>query len=446
MTALAHHRGFSARRGLVLGFGGTVVLVGGFAAWSVLASISGAVVASGVVGVENRNQAVEHIDGGTVNEVLVRDGDRVASGDLLLRLDDAHLRLEETILVAQYAELVARRNRLEAEFGGHDAISWDQDLVELAEDDLNVRDTLDGQERLFRARWAARTGEVARLREQIGQAHDEIAGLEHQAASLDNQRVLISDELEAQKSLFDEGLSLLSRVLALERAAQNLEGQSGATMAAIARIRGRIAELEIAILQIDTRRIEDAEELARAVSAQEHEVEERLVSVRRRLQGMEVRAPVAGDVFDMIVFAPQEVVRPGETILQIVPLNARLVVVARINPVDVDQVYPGQPAVLRFSAFPARETPEFDGRLVRVSADAVSDESTGLSWYDVDLSIEAPPDTSGEVEGSDARQLGHLAVTPGMPVEVHIQTAERSVISYLVKPVTDFFHRALRED
>ena len=442
---MTYHQGFPARRGLVLGFGGTVVLVGGLAAWSVLASISGAVVASGVVGVESRNQVVEHIDGGTVNEVLVRDGDRVAAGELLLRLDDSHLRLEETILVGQHAELVARRNRLEAEFRGQEAITWDPDLVELAGNDMGVREVLEGQERLFQARRAARTGEVARLREQIGQAHDEIAGLEHQAVSLDRQRVLIADELGVQKSLFDEGLSLLSRVLALERAAQNLEGQFGATTATIARIRGRIAELEIAILQIDTRRIEEAEELARAVSAQENEVRERLLSVRRRLQGMEVRAPVAGDVFDMVVFAGREVIRPGETILQIVPLDARLVVEARINTIDVDQVYPGQQALLRFSAFPARETPEFDGRVVRVSPDAVSDESTGLSWYDVDLSIEVP-DTTGGMEGDDARQLGHLAVTPGMPVEVHIQTAERSVISYLVKPVTDFFHRALRED
>ncbi len=442
MTTPADHGSFSARRGLVLGFGGVAVLGGGLLAWSVLAGISGAVIASGVVAVESRNQVIEHIEGGTVSEVLVRDGVRVAREDVLVRLDDAHLRLEESILLAQYAELTARHNRLEAEFTGSDVIAWDPALVELAETDIDIRDVIAGQERLFVARRAAREGEIARIREQIGQARNEIAGLESRAASLGKQRVLIRDELDVQRALFDQGLSLLSQVLALERAVESLEGQSGATAATIARVRGRIAELEVVMLQIDRRRIEEAEDEARSASAQANEVNERLMSVRRRLKHMEVRAPVSGEVFGMTVSAPGEVVRPGEEILQIVPLDSRLIVAARISPVDIDQVYPGQQARLRFSAFPARDTPEFDGHVLRISADAVSDEGTGLSWYDVDLTIDVPDNA----HQADTRRLGHLSVTPGMPVEVHIQTVERSVISYLVKPATDFFHRSLREE
>ncbi|MDE0059551.1 MAG: HlyD family type I secretion periplasmic adaptor subunit [Defluviicoccus sp.] len=442
---------FSARRGLVLGFGGAAVLVGGVAGWSVLASVSGAVIASGWVEVENRNRAVEHIDGGTVSEILVRDGDRVERDAPLLRFGDSPLRSEAAILSARQVELAARRNRLEAEFRGTDAIAWDAGLAARAASDPRVKAVLDGQERLFRARAAARIGEIARLRERIGQARDEITGMEARAVSLKEQSALIDRELKAQRTLFEKGLTQLPRVLALERAARSLEGQSGTAAAGIARVRGRISELEIQILQIDSRRLEEAEEQARDVSAQENEVRERLASVRQRLGRMEVRAPVAGEVFGLTVFAAGEVVRPGEPILQIVPRDAGLVVMARIDPIDVDQVYPGQPAVLRFSAFPARETPEFDGRVVRVSADAVRDAETGLSWYEVQLTMGPPAAGAGAedgaAEGTDARRLfGHLEVTPGMPVEAHIRTGERSVISYLVKPVSDFFHRSLRED
>ena len=425
------------------------MLLAGILGWSLFASMSGAVIATGVLAVETRNQTVEHIDGGTVNEILVRDGDRVARDQVLLRFADGLLRSEEALLVAQYAELAAQRNRLEAEFRGADTVSWDGELADMAAADPAVGDILDGQERLFRARAAARTGEVTRLRERIGQAREEIAGLGAQAVALGEQGKLIARELVAQKSLFEKGLSQLSRLLALERAAKNLEGQSGAVEARIARARGGIAELEVEILQIDARRIEEAERQAREVSAKENQVKGRLASVRGRLGRMEVRAPVAGEVFGMTVFAPREVVRPGEPILRIVPADASLVAVARLNPIDVDQVYPGQPALLRFSAFPARETPEFEGRVVRVSADAVRDERAGVSWYEVELAMDEPSGAGERWKGgarATQRRFGDLDIAPGMPVEAHIRTGERSVVSYLVKPVSDFFYRSLRED
>ena len=439
---------YSARRALVLGFGGVGLLVAGILAWSAFASISGAVIAGGLVEVESGNHAVEHIDGGTVSEILVREGDRVAKDELLLRFSDERLRSEEAILEAQYAELAARRNRLEAEFQSAEAIVWDEKLSSMAAADPQVQGILDGQVRLFRAREETRAGEVAQLRERIGQAREEIAGLAAQGSSLQDQAMLIGRELATHRELFDKGLTRLDRLMAIERAAKDMEGRSGAVRAAIARARGRIAELEIQILHIDARRIEQAEEMARDVQAQENQVRERLASVRSSLGRMEVRAPVSGEVFGLAVLAPQEVVRPGETILQIVPADAGLVVTARLSPTDVDQVYPGQEAVLRFTAFPARETPEFDGRVVRVSPDAVHDEASRLSWYEVELALGGARGGSGGTEDGSAsgRRAGHLVLTPGMPVEAHIRTAERSVMSYLVKPVTDYFHRSLREE
>ena len=232
-----------------------------------LASISGAVIASGWVEVENRNQTVEHIDGGTVSEILVRDGDRVARDDVLLRFSGGKLRSEEAILSAEHVELAALRNRLEAELRAADTISWDADLARRAAAEPKVKAVLDGQERLFRARAAARLDQVARLRERIGQARDEITGLRAQSVSLEQQSQLIDRELKAQRMLFEKGLSQLQRVLALERTAKSLEGRSGSNTARIASIRGRISELEIQILLIGSLHMEEAEEKVRDTSA-----------------------------------------------------------------------------------------------------------------------------------------------------------------------------------
>ena len=476
--------GFSARRPLSLGFVALLVLATGLFGWGMLASISGAVIALGRIEVEGRNQVVEHIEGGTVREMLVRDGDRVAAGDVLLRLDDALLRSEAAVLEARTAELVARRNRLEAEFRDADTIEWDPELAARARANPSVRDIVDGQSRLFEARRLSRAGQVSQLRERIGQTGKQIAGLEAQADAAERQREFIGRELDALRSLFDEGLTELYKLLELERTAARLEGQAGDIASRMAGARGRIAEIEIEILQIGVRHVEEAEGQAREVQAQENEVRERLAEVRRQLADMEVRAPVAGEVYGMRVFAIGEVVRPGEPILNIVPLDAELVVIAQLEPIHIDQVHAGQEAVLRFSALPARTTPEFEGRVRRVSAATVYDESTGQFWYEVELGIgrtvepeeelpiaawaasmrdalldwlpgnedgaeEAGDRIADRNHGTSAMRIGNardLPLTPGMPVEVHVRTGERSPLSYLAKPLTDYFSRSLRED
>lgn len=444
---------FSAGRGLAIGFGGAAVLIAGVISWSVMASVSGAVIASGKVEVEGRNQPIEHIDGGTVDEIFVSDGDRVEVNQVLLRFSDKALITEKALLLGQYVEYAARRNRLEAEFHGESSITWDQNLIELANSNPDFKKVLDGQESYFHARIAARDGEVSRINEQIGQSRNEIAGLESRTESLRQQRSLVVQELEAERTLFDQGLTRLPRLLAVERAAENLEGLVASNNAQIARIQGTIAELEIQILLVDLRRVEVAEQAATEVNAQENQIKERLDALEEQLNRLEIRSPVAGVVFDTEVFSSQEVVFPGEPILHIVPDDARLVVLAQVQLIDVDQVRPGQEAILRFSAFPARETPEFSGSVKRISADAVLDEVTGASFYEVELTLDKllnydneeifVDSTRGE---STLRTVGHLTVTPGMPVEVHIRTTERTVVSYLIKPVTDFFYRSLREE
>ena len=464
-------RPFAARRPLLLGFVALAVLGGGLFGWGALASIAGAVIASGRVEVESREQVVEHIDGGTVGAVPARNGDRVRAGDLLVRLDDMALRSEEAILVGELAELVARRNRLEAEFRDANAIVWDADLAATAQGDPAVREILDGQRRLFEARRSSRAGQVAQLAERIGQTRKQIAGLEAQADAVKRQSGFIAQELDALRSLYERGLTELRRLMALEREAARLDGEASDIAARIAGARGRIAELEILTLQIGAKRIEEAEAGAREAQARENQARERLAGLRARLARMEVRAPIAGEVFAMTVFAPGEVVRPGEPILKIVPADTDLVVRAQLEPIHVDQVWPGQEAALLFSAFPARTTPEFEGRVIRVSADAAHDERTGLAWYEVEVrmgkAIEADsglsewmaavaewlPGSAGEQSAAEdangesaPRHARDLALTPGMPVEVHLRTGERSPLSYLIKPLTDYFSRSLREE
>ena len=482
--------GFSSRRPMAKGFLSVAVLLGGLLGWGAFTTISGAVIATGQVDVETRDQVIEHIDGGTVGAVLVRDGDRVAAGDVLVRLDEAALRSEEALLRAEWVALAARRSRLEAEFRGADTIAWDAALAALARDDGTARAALDGERRLFEARHSSWAGQVAQLRERIGQTGKQIAGLGSQADAVARQRGFLGQELDSERYLFERGLSELGRLLELERGAARLDGEAGDIAARIAGARGRVAEIELQILQLGAARVEEAETQAREVEAKENRVRERLAEVERRLAGAAVRAPVGGEVHGMKVFAPGEVVRPGEPILHIVPAGAGLVVRAQLEPIDVDQVHAGQDAVLRFSAFSARTTPEFEGRVLRVSADTVHDERSGMDWYEVELemgrAIEEDPDSGiaawpgkavRTAEGwlpEDARRwlrenapdrflewldrrpaprpaaarphARDLALAPGMPVEVYIRTQERTPLSYLVKPLTDYFSRSMREE
>ncbi len=441
MSRMGADNRFDARGPLLLGFTGLVLLLGGSLGWSVFATISAAVIATGAVEVESTNHVVEHIDGGTVSEILVRNGDRVSGSQVLLRLDDARLRLEENILSAQYVEAEAQLNRLQAEIVNADEVDWSAELLEVASDDQRASVIVDQQSAIFHARRETRVGEIGQLREQIEQTNEEIRGLEANALSLRQQTDLLMKDLDRQRQLFDRGLAPMDRVLELERMARSLEGQQGANDAAIARARVQIADIQSRILRIDSLRIEEAAAVRGEVSQQKNAVLENLLVVRERLKSLEVRAPEDGLVFGMAISTPLEVVNPGEPILEIVPDDTGYIARGRVDPIHIDQLFPGQPAVLRFSAFPARITPEFEGRLLQISADAVQDEYTGLSWYEVEVSIDAPRTTGTGIDSID-----DLALTPGMPVEVYIQSASRSPINYLLKPLTDYFSRSMREE
>jgi len=427
---------FSARKGLLIGFLGVLILVGGFGAWAAFANIAGAIIAMGEVDVETREQVVQHPDGGVVGEIMVRDGDVVEAGDVLLRFDDTLPRSEAIILEDQYWELVARRNRLEAEQYGWEEIRFDDRLVDKARTDDDVQRMIEGQTSLFEARLNSLEEQVQALSERRGQIDRQVEGAEAQIAALRRQDELIRQELEGQQKLFDQGLAQLNRLLALQREQARLEGQIGELIASVAESEGRATEIEIQISQARSQRREEAITQMRDIQYQENQVREQLASLQERLSRMEVRAPIAGTVFNSKVFAQQAVITPAEPIMYLVPSDAEFVFNARIEPQHVDEVFPGQEATLRFSAFASRTTPEIDGHVVKVSADAIVDERTGVHYFPIELALN---------EGEESKLEGKTLV-PGMPVEAFIRTYDRSPLNYLVKPFMDYFAHSMREE
>ncbi|WP_166417944.1 HlyD family type I secretion periplasmic adaptor subunit [Cochlodiniinecator piscidefendens] len=428
---------FSARPQLVLGFLTLLLLVGGFGGWSVFAEISGAIVASGQVEVEQNNQIVQHPDGGVVSEILVEEGDIVNVDDVLVRLDPTALLSELTLVEGQLFEILARRARFEAERDDRAEISYDPELIEAAPDNADLRSLLAGQDRLFLARRHSLDQQIEQLGNRRQQLEDQIVGIRAQQDALVQQLELLDEEYESQADLLERGLAQATRVLSLQREKARLSGQQGELAASVAQTEGRITETEIEILRIrSTRREESIAEL-RDVQAQQFELEERRRNLTEFLSRLEVRAPVSGIVYGMQVFAEQSVLRPADPILYLIPQDRPLIIASRVDPTHIDQIYVSQEVILRFPTFDARTTPELFGRIVKISADAFTDEASQQSFYRAEIIL--PEDEAAKLPDD-------LALIPGMPVESFIRTQDRSPLQYLIKPFSDYFVRAFREN
>ena len=419
---------------LVVGFSALLLLIGGLGVWSVYTRLAGAVVASGLIEVESNRQVIQHPDGGVVGEILAKDGETVKAGQALIQFDDTLLRSELAIIDGQLSELSARKARLVAERDGAAEIMFDHALLELAALDDEVKEQVDGQQNLFEARRSSTEQETEQLGEQILQNKAEISGAQAQLEALHIQMDLFGNELRDQQVLLKKGLAQSVRVSALQRERADLLGNIGGLEANIARIKGQIAALNIEILRLGTSRREEAITTLRDLQYRQIELAERKLGLVERLDRLGVRAPVSGVVYGSAVFAVRSVVQAGAPIMYVIPQDQPLVIAGRIEPIHIDQVYLGQPAGLRFSAFEQRVTPELTGHVTAVSADAFTDEVTGQTYY----RVEVLPD-----EGEMAK-LGDKTVLPGMPVEIFIKTDERTPLSYLTKPLTDYFSRSMR--
>jgi HlyD family secretion protein len=425
----------SIRRHLALGLGLGVLLVVGVGGWATFTQISGAVIAPGQLVVESDVKKVQHPTGGVVGELLVREGARVRAGDVLIRLDETQVRANLDIVLKAMDELAARRARDEAERDGAAAVTFPPELLARRDADPGVAHLIEGESRLFASRVAAREGQKAQLRERVLQLREEIKGLTEQVAAKAREVGFITGELEGVRGLYAKNLVPLARVNALERDAARLDGERGQLVAATASARGKIAETELQILQIDgDMRTETGKDLAE-IRGKWSEYREKRVAAEDQLKRVEMRSPQAGVVHQMSVHTVGGLVTPAEPAMLIVPEADQLAVEVKIQPQDIDNVRLDQAAVLRFPAFNQRVTPEIDGVVSRVSADVTTDPKTGLSYYTARIRV---PD--------DQRQrLGAARLVPGMPVESFMQLGDRSVLSYLVKPLSDQIAKAWRE-
>ena len=426
----------SARAPLIAGFLVLLVLVGGFGAWAVTTNIAGAVIASGRIEVDSNRQVVQHVDGGVVDEVRVEEGDTVEEGDVILRLDPTFVSTQLAITEDRLWETSARRARLEAERDGAEEIEFSEELLAAAAADPEIADLVEGQRNLFDARAESRESVKAQLQRRRAQITNQIEGIESQAGALERQSDLIDRELGDQQSLLDRGLAQASRVLSLQREQASIDGTRGELAASGAEAAGRITEIDLEMLAIDTTLREEAITELRDIRAEELELLEQRRAQLAQQERLEVRAPVGGIVYGMTVFGAGSVVRAAEPVLYIVPQDRPLVIAAKVDPLNIDDVYPGQTARLVLSAFDARNTPELAGEVLSVSADSFDDERSGAPFYRAEIVLS---------EGERARLGENRVLIPGMPVEAFIRTKDRTPFAYLVSPLTNYFTRAFRE-
>lgn len=405
----------------------------GFVGWLFLADLSGAVIASGQIVAESDPKKVQHQAGGIVGEILVRDGKRVAAGDLLVRLDETIPRTNLGQVVSQLTQLTGRRARLEAERDGREGLILPPGF---SEQNNEAAEVAKGEQRFLSESREVRQAQADQLRERAGQFEHEIEGLTAQRDANRRQAELIISELKGVKDLFDKNLVPITRLSALQRDAARLDGENGALMASIAKARGQIAEINLQLLSIDQRSRADALKELREVEAQIGQLVERKVAALDVLGRIELRAPQAGYVHDMKIHTIGGVIAPGETILQIVPDSDRLTIEIRISPIDIDQIKLGQTMTLRLSALNQRTTPELKASLTRIAADAIREPQTGLTYFVA----------RANVDEAELKKLNGLTLSPGMPVEAFVETGARSAFSYFAKPLTDAFPRAFREE
>lgn len=427
-------RTWPVRRPLVIGLLSVLILVGGFGTWAMTARITGAVIATGQIVVEQNRQVVQHIDGGVVRDILVSEGDMVAQDAVLVRLDPDDLKAQLSIIEGQLFEILARRARYEAERDRRESLSFDPILLDAGR--TATEELMQGQERLFLTRLETAEQEAEQLRRRAGQIRSQIVGIEAQQTALARQLDLIEEELTSQRSLLDRGLAQAGTVLTLEREKARLTGQAGELTASKAQAEEKITELELEIIRLQTARREEAITRLRDLQFNELELREQRANLRRQLDRLDIRAPVSGVVYGLEVFGPGAVIRPAQPVLYLVPQDRPLVIAAQVSPTDIDSVQHGQDVTLRFSSLDQSRTPELFGTVRQVSADTFVNETTGQRYYEAEVVLNT---------GEAARLPEGSTLIPGMPVETFIRTVDRTPMAYLTQPLMDYIARTFRD-
>lgn len=424
----------SYRTFMVVGLASFLVLFGGVFFWMAYASISGAVIASGTIIVRGKPKLVQHLDGGIIKDILVKNGDAVKAGDILVRLDETLLDANLEIYRNRLREGLARKARLEAERDDVDTLAYDESVMRLTgiNDDGGHRH---GQERLFQARRLSRTGQIQQQREKINQFGNQITGVQGMVKAKKEQLDYVVRELNGIKKLRDQGLAPETRVLAQEARRADLEGQIAESQADLARIENSIRETDIAILQIDREFQEQVLSELREVSTQVDDLVQQILATNKQLERIEIRAPVNGIVHELNVYTIGGVVPPGGTLMQLIATDQGVDLEVNVEPHSIDQLHTGHKALIRFPAFNQRTTPQLFGTIDMISPSTIVNEKTGVAFYRVGITV--PPD--------EMAKLGGLTLLPGMPAEAFIESNSRTVMGFIFKPLSDSIRHAFRE-
>jgi HlyD family secretion protein len=426
----------STRRPMLAGIGIVALLVATFGGWASTAPLAGGAVAPGVISPDGSRRTIQHLEGGIIGEIMVRDGDFVDIGAPLMTLEDTQARAANEMLLKQHSGLRAVQARLRAEQLGRDSIDLPADLLATA-DDPEVSDILSIQRHLFETRREAVASRKRVLRQRILQIRDEIRGFEAQLISSVQRLEIVEEELKGKEFLFEKSLLTKPQVLAVRRARAEILGDRGKFEAAIAQRRQQIGEAEIQLIVLDAVRADEIAAELEKTRGELAKLKEQLSASKDTLTRTTITAPVSGTIVGLRFKTRGGVVQRGEPILDIVPADEDLLIDARVAPIDIDVVHAGLVAQVHLSAYAHhRSMPRIEGKVRSVSADSLRDQQTGTAYYLARVEV-------------DRAQLSGLSMdvqlVPGMPAEVLIVTAERTLLGYLLQPLLDIFRRSLRE-
>ncbi len=426
----------SIQRYMIVGMVIVAFVTFGIGGWAATSELTGAVIGQGVLVVDSSVKKVQHLTGGVVAELRVREGDKVKAGDILVRLDETQTLANATIISKNFDDLLARQARLESERDNMDRITFPKVLLDRARDtSTEAARAITAEKSLFDLRRQARSGQKAQLMERSAQLQEEIKGYLGQVDAKQKEVEFIRQELEGVRTLFQKNLVPMNRLTALERDSARIDGERSQLSGAIAQSKGKMAEIALQIIQIDQDlRTEVGKDLIEAQS-KISELAERKTAAVDQLNRIDIRAPQSGRVHQLTVHTVGGVITPGEPIMMIVPDADALAVEVKIAPRDIEQVYVGQAASMRFAAFDQKTTPGIEGEVSMVSAETTLDQRTGTSYYTARVLLSP----------EQVAKMGDAKLLPGMPVDVFIKTPGRTAFSYLIKPLRDQAERAFKE-
>ena len=424
-----------ARPTILVGMALMVFLFGIVGLWAALVPLASGAVAQGKVILDSNRKEIQHLEGGIIKEILVKEGDTVAAGQVLLRMEDASAQARSNLIRGQYLTARAAEARLLAERDNRDTITFPAELTSLEPSDTQVREILETQRRLFSNRRDAVRGQIDVMNQKIAQSGDEIRGYREQVSAANSQIGLLGEEITVVQGLLAKGNALKPRLLALQRTQADMMGQRGQAQAMISRANQTINEAKIAILNQKNDYLNKANTELKDVQTQLSDLSEQGIAAGDVVRRIELKAPLAGTVTGLAVHTVGGVVQPGQVLMTLVPSDDKLVVEALINPTDIDVVQAGLKAQVRLTAFHIRSLRPVDGTVVNVSADRFDNERTGEAYFTARV----------EIPQSELKDLGDIKLTPGMPAEVLIVTGSRTMLSYLVRPIRESFGHAFHE-